>query len=89
MFGNSFYATDIAKNDVLLNQFINLNTNAITDSKGSSLFIGTQYSNYNGTIKDFIDENSLVDERNAEKYLKNNVKNTIDTKHSGRLFLKR
>lgn len=76
--GNSFYATDIAKNDVLLNQFINLNYNAITDSKGSSLFIGTQYSNYNGTIKDFIDENSLVDERNAEKYLKNNVDNTID-----------
>ena len=76
--GNSFYATDIAKNDVLLNQFINLNYNAITDSKGSSLFIGTQYSNYNGTIKDFIDENSWVDERNAEKYLKNNVDNTID-----------
>lgn len=76
--GNSFYATHIAKNDVLLNQFINLNYNAITDSKGSSLFIGTQYSNYNGTIKDFIDENSLVDERNAEKYLKNNVDNTID-----------
>jgi hypothetical protein len=76
--GTSFYATDIAKNDVLLNQFINLNYNAITDSKGSSLFIGTQYSNYNGTIKDFIDENSLVDERNAEKYLKNNVDNTID-----------
>lgn len=76
--GNSFYATDIDKNDVLLNQFINLNYNAITDSKGSSLFIGTQYSNYNGTIKDFIDENSLVDERNAEKYLKNNVDNTID-----------
>ena len=76
--GSSFYATDIAKNDVLLNQFINLNYNAITDSKGSSLFIGTQYSNYNGTTKDFIDENSLVDERNAEKYLKNNVGNTID-----------
>ncbi|UTN04834.1 TonB-dependent receptor [Flavobacterium bizetiae] len=76
--GNSFYATDIAKNDVLLNQFINLNYNAITDSKGSSLFIGTQYSNYNGTVKDFIDENSWVDERNAEKYLKNNVDNRID-----------
>ncbi|OMQ12759.1 outer membrane beta-barrel family protein [[Flexibacter] sp. ATCC 35103] len=75
---NSFYATDIAKNDVLLNQFINLNYNAITDSKGSSLFIGTQYSNYNGTVKDFIDENSWVDERNAEKYLKNNVDNTIN-----------
>ncbi len=76
--GNSFYATDVAKNDVLLNQFINLNYNAITDSKGSSLFIGTQYSNYNGIVKDFIDENSLVDERNTEKYLKNNVDNKID-----------
>jgi hypothetical protein len=76
--GKSFYATDIAKNDVLLNQFINLNYNAITDSKGSSLFIATQYSNYNGTVKDFIDENSLVDQINGERYLKNNVGNTIN-----------
>lgn len=76
--GNSFYTTDIAKNDVLLNQFINLNYNAITDRKGSSLFIGTQYSNYNGTVRDFIDENSLIDELNKEKYLKNNVDNRIN-----------
>ncbi|PBJ06641.1 outer membrane beta-barrel family protein [Flavobacterium sp. ACN6] len=75
---NSFYATDIAKNDVLLNQFFNLNYNAITDAKGSSLFIGTQFSNYNGKIKDFIHENGLVDEINSQKYLKNNVGNTID-----------
>lgn len=76
--GNSFYTTDIAKNDVLLNQFVNLNYNAITDRKGSSLFIGTQYSNYNGTVRDFIDENSLIDELNKEKYLKNNVDNRIN-----------
>ena len=76
--GTNFYATDIAKNDVLLNQFINLNYNVITDAKGSSLFIGTQYSNYNGTVKDFIDENSLVDEANTERYLKNNVANGIN-----------
>ena len=76
--GTNFYATNIAKNDVLLNQFINLNYNVITDSKGSSLFIGTQYSNYNGTVQDFIDENSLVDEVNAERYLKNNVANGIN-----------
>lgn len=76
--GNSFYTTDIAKNDVLLNQFINLNYNAITDRKGSSLFIGTQYSNYNGTVRDFIDENSFIDELNKEKYLKNNVDNRIN-----------
>jgi hypothetical protein len=77
-FGNSFYATDIAKNDVLLNQFVNLNYNVITDAKGSSLFIGTQYSNYNGTIHDFIEENSFVEAGNAKKYLKNNVGNTIN-----------
>lgn len=76
--GDSFYTTDIAKNDVLLNQFINLNYNAITDRKGSSLFIGTQYSNYNGTVRDFIDENSFIDELNKEKYLKNNVDNRIN-----------
>jgi hypothetical protein len=74
---SSFYATDIEKNDVLLNQFINLNYN-FTDFQGSSLFIGTQYSNYNGTIKDFIDENNLVDEVHAEKYLNNNVSNGIN-----------
>lgn len=76
--GNSFYTTDIAKNDVLLNQFINLNYNAITDRKGSSLFIATQYSNYNGTVRDFIDENSFIDEFNKEKFLKNNVDNRIN-----------
>lgn len=76
--GNSFYATDIDKNDVLLNQFINLNYNAITDTKGSSLFIGTQYSNYNGTVQDFIEENSFLETGNAKKYLKNNVGNTIN-----------
>ncbi|QOG03547.1 TonB-dependent receptor domain-containing protein [Flavobacterium sp. MDT1-60] len=76
--GTNFYATDIAKNDVLLNQFINLNYNVVTDVKGSSLFIGTQYSNYNGTVKDFIDENSLVDKTNTERYLKNNVANGIN-----------
>jgi hypothetical protein len=77
-FGNSFYATDIAKNDVLLNQFVNLNYNIITDNKGSSLFIGTQYSNYNGTTHDFIEENSFVEAGNVKRYLKNNVENTIN-----------
>jgi len=76
--GNSFYATDIDKNDVLLNQFVNLNYNAITDKKGSSIFIGSQYSNYNGTVSDFIDENGVVNDVITQKYLKNNVGNTIN-----------
>ncbi|MDR7372517.1 TonB-dependent receptor domain-containing protein [Flavobacterium aquidurense] len=76
--GNNFYATDIDKNDVLLNQFVNLNYNAITDKKGSSLFIGSQYFNYNGTVHDFIDENGWVNDVNTQKYLKNNVGNTIN-----------
>lgn len=76
--GNSFYATDIAKNDVLLNQFINLNYNLITDPKGSSLFIGTQYSNYNGTVRDFIEENSVVEETDGKRFLKNDVGSTIN-----------
>ncbi|MFB3389555.1 TonB-dependent receptor domain-containing protein [Flavobacterium sp. LAR06] len=76
--GNSFYATDIDKNDVLLNQFVNLNYNAITDKRGASLFIGSQYSNYNGTIKDFIDENGVANDVITQKYLKNNVGNAIN-----------
>ncbi|MCV9930287.1 TonB-dependent receptor [Flavobacterium sp. LS1R49] len=74
----SFYTTDVAKNDVRLNQFANLNYNAITDAMGSSLFVGVQYSNYNGTIKDLIDENGLVNEDNTERYLKNNADNAIN-----------
>ncbi|MBO9582572.1 MAG: TonB-dependent receptor [Flavobacterium sp.] len=76
--GSSFYATDIDKNDVLLNQFVNLNYNMITDTKGSTLFIGSQYSNYNQTIRDFIEENSVVEEINEERYLKNNVGSRIN-----------
>ncbi len=76
--GSSFYATDIAKNDVLLNQFVNLNYNMKTDTKGSTLFIGSQYSNYNQTIRDFIEENSVVEEIDGERYLKNNVGSRIN-----------
>lgn len=75
--GNSFYATDVDRNDVLLNQFINLNYNLAT-SKGSTLFIGSQFSNYNQNIRDFIDENSLVEETDSERYLKNNVGSRIN-----------
>ncbi|MBW1658095.1 TonB-dependent receptor domain-containing protein [Flavobacterium quisquiliarum] len=75
--GNSFYATDVHKNDVLLNQFINLNYN-LTTKKGSTLFVGSQFSNYNQTIRDFIEENSLVEETDSDRYLKNNVGSRIN-----------
>jgi len=75
--GKSFYATDVSKNDVLLNQFINLNYN-LTTAKGSTLFIGSQFSNYNQTIRDFIEENSFVEETDFERYLKNNVGSRIN-----------
>ncbi|WP_426483722.1 TonB-dependent receptor domain-containing protein [Flavobacterium sp. 2] len=75
--GNSFYATDVDRNDVLLNQFINLNYNWTTD-KGSTLFIGSQFSNYNQTIRDFIEESSLAEQTDSERYLKNNVGSRIN-----------
>lgn len=75
--GNSFYATDVDRNDVLLNQFINLNYNWTT-AKGSTLFVGSQFSNYNQTIRDFIDENGLIEETDSERYLKNNVGSRIN-----------
>ncbi|MFD1601172.1 TonB-dependent receptor domain-containing protein [Flavobacterium artemisiae] len=74
----SFYATDVDRNDVLLNQFVNLNYNMKTDQKGSTLFIGSQFSNYNQSIGDFIEENSWVDKTDAERYLKNNVGSRIN-----------
>ncbi|MCC9070220.1 TonB-dependent receptor [Flavobacterium sp. F-65] len=73
-----FYATDTDKNDVRLNKFINLNYNATTDSKGSTLFAGILYSNYNSTVRDFIGENGLVDGLNSERFLKNNADYTIN-----------
>lgn len=76
--GKSFYSTDIFKNDVLLNQFLNLNYNVVTDNLGSSLFIGAQYSNYNGNVNDFIDETGLTNNSVTQKYLKNNVGNAIN-----------
>lgn len=76
--GNSFYSTDIHKNDVLLNQFFNLNYNAQTDDSGSSLFIGAQYSNYNGDINDFIDESGFTNNAATQRYLKNNAGNAIN-----------
>ncbi|RED24533.1 outer membrane receptor protein involved in Fe transport [Flavobacterium cutihirudinis] len=75
--GNSLYATDIDRNDVLLNQFINLNYN-LTTQKGATLFVGSQFSNYNQTIGDFIEENSFVAETDSERYLKNNVGSRIN-----------
>lgn len=75
--GNSFYATDVDRNDVLLNQFINLNYN-LTTEKGSTLFIGSQFSNYNLTIGDVIVENSFVEETDSERYLKNNVGSRVN-----------
>ncbi|MDQ8010806.1 MAG: TonB-dependent receptor [Flavobacterium nitrogenifigens] len=75
--GKSIYATDVDRNDVLLNQFINLNYN-FTNGKGSTLFIGSQFSNYNQTIGDFIEENSLVEQTDSERFLKNNVGSRIN-----------
>ena len=74
----SFYTTDVDRNDVRLNQFVNLNYNTLTDAKGSSLFVGMQFSNYNGFTRDLINENGLVNSHNTERYLKNNADNTIN-----------
>lgn len=75
--GNSRYATDVDRNDVLLNQFVNLNYNMKTQ-KGSTLFIGSQFSNYNQTILDFIEESSVIEALDSERYLKNNVGSRIN-----------
>ena len=75
---NSFYSTNIHKNDVLLNQFFNLNYNVQTNDSGSSLFIGAQYSSYNGNINDFIDESGFLNNTATQRYLKNNAGNAIN-----------
>ncbi|PYF74963.1 outer membrane beta-barrel family protein [Pedobacter nutrimenti] len=70
---NSFYTSNIAKDDLRYNNSLILNYNRTIDSLGSSFFAGSQYSRYNTDIHDFINENSKINASEAYRFLKNNV----------------
>jgi hypothetical protein len=56
---------------------LTLNYNKTLDTLGSVLFIGTQYSNYNSNIDDFITENRTINGVNGIRRLENDMNNDI------------
>jgi hypothetical protein len=75
--GNSFFESNIDKDEVRTNNSVTVNYDRKLDSKGSSLFIGTQYSHYNALIDDFITENRIVNTTDGIRYLENTVDQDI------------
>ncbi len=75
--GNSFFESNIDKYEVRTNNSVTVNYDKKLDSKGSSLFIGTQYSHYNAKVDDFITENRIVNATDGIRYLENTVDQDI------------
>jgi len=75
--GNSFFESNIDKDEVRKNNSVTVNYDKKLDTKGSSLFIGTQYSHYNAIIDDFITENRIVNATDGIRYLENTVDQDI------------
>lgn len=70
---NNYFASDNATNNLRYNHSITLNFNRIIDSLGSAFFIGSQYNYYKGIVKDFIIENSIINNTVGDgRVLKNN-----------------
>lgn len=66
-----FFRSDIANDNVINNNSINLNYNRDIDSLGSSLFIGGQYAGYISKTDDDINENKLVNGQGSFNVLNN------------------
>lgn len=79
---NSFYASYNDKSEARGNNSVMLNYNRTIDGKGSSLFIGSQYSNFRSDIGDFITENRNTNGVDGVRYLKNNVDHDISISSS-------
>ncbi len=69
----SYYTSGIQKDDHRWNNSFTLNYNLKTDTLGSTLFVGTQYSKFNSDVNDFIEENSIVNTTPGLRFLKNLV----------------
>jgi hypothetical protein len=74
---NSSYLSNIDKDEVRLNSSLTINYNKTIDSLGSNFFIGTQYSQFNSDIDDFITENGNVNGIDGIRYLQNDVNHNI------------
>lgn len=71
--GSSFFASNIAKDEVRINNSLTLNYDRKLDSNGSSMFIGSQYSHYHAKVDDFITENSIMNATEGIRFLENTV----------------
>jgi hypothetical protein len=85
---NSFYSSNIDKDEVRTNNSVTLNYNRKVDPIGSALFIGTQYSRYSSDIDDFITENRTVNGAEGIRLLKNDVDHSITVSSSQLDFTK-
>ncbi|MBB6270758.1 hypothetical protein HDF26_001185 [Pedobacter cryoconitis] len=74
---NSFYTSNIDKDEIRLNQSVILNYNKKLDTLGSAIFAGSQYSHFNTDVNDFIGETSVIDDTNGLRFLKNDVQHQI------------
>ncbi|MBL7816964.1 MAG: TonB-dependent receptor [Saprospiraceae bacterium] len=79
---NSFYTSNIDKDELRTNNSVTLNYNRTVDSLGSTLFLGTQYSHFNLGIDDFITENRTVNSIDGSRHLKNDMDNGISVSSS-------
>lgn len=72
-----YFTSDNAKDELRYNHSITLNMNKSIDSLGSSLFVGSQYAYYNATVRDFIAEESQVNDDLTGRFLKSNMDQNI------------
>ncbi|KOY87655.1 TonB-dependent receptor [bacterium 336/3] len=79
---NSFYRSYIDKDEERTNNSLTLNYNKTLDSLGSTLFVGSQYSQFNSDIDDFITENKTVNGVDGIRYLQNDVNHNITVSSS-------
>lgn len=66
-----FFKSNIANDNVINNNSINVNYNREIDSLGSALFIGGQYASYISKTDDNINETNVVNEEESSNILKN------------------
>lgn len=79
---NSFYSSNIDKDELRTNNSLTLNYNRTLDSLGSMLFIGTQYSLFNAGLDDFITENRMINGIDGIRRLENDMDNDISVSSS-------
>lgn len=74
---DGFYTSDIGVAHKTINHSLRLNYNRKTDTLGSTLFVGSQYSYYDADVNDMIDESSVVNDVDTFRWLNNKIGHKI------------